>query len=327
MNDTKPTLTEALKKRWFLIALVVVSILGFFLGRYTTLGEHFPRHWSLITLTLIMFCVGLTANLRALVESVLNWKASLLSLVMTYVIAPAVAFGLGWALFGKDSELFQGCVLVGCTASTVSSAIVYTRICGGNHALSIVLANLSNLVSVFLTPAMIGAFLGTTIEVDVSEMIFKLVIGVLIPILIAQIVSAFAGEKIEPVRPIASKLSQVGILVVVFTAVCRTFFNAEPAFYEQLPKVALQMMVFCFLIYFVLIRLSVGGARMAGLNMEDSIAVGFASSQKTLAATVVIATEFFTPMASLPMILYHLVQLLYGGYDCDRLKKGVMSKE
>jgi predicted Na+-dependent transporter len=35
----------------------------------------------------------------------------------------------------------------------------------------------------------------------------------------------------------------------------------------------------------------------------------------------VIATEFFTPLASLPMILYHLVQLLYGGYDCDRLKR------
>jgi len=315
------TLTETLKKRWFLIALVIVSILGFFLGRYTELGGMFPRNWTLVTLGLIMFCVGLTANVRALFEAFLNWKASLLSLVMTYVAAPSVAFGLALLLFERGSELFQGCVIVGCTASTVSSAIVYTRICGGNHALSIVLANLSNIISVFLPPAMIGAFLGTTIDVDVPRMIFKLVIGVLIPILVAQLVSGFAGEKIDPVRPIASKLSQVGILVVVFTAVCKTFYSAEPEFYGELPKSGLQMLAFCFLIYIALIRLSIAGARLAGLNMKDSIAVGFASSQKTLAATVVIATEFFTPLASLPMILYHLVQLLYGGYDCDRLKR------
>jgi len=326
---------ETLKKRWFLIALVLACVIGY-LAR--GLGGSFPRHWSLVVLFLIMFCVGLTAEVRALVQAVLNWRACLLSLGMTYVAAPLAACLIGglffvhrtellarFGLFESRSDLFAGCVLVGCTASTLSSAIVYTRMSGGNNALSIVLANLSSIVSVFLTPVMLGAVLGAKIQVDVVGMIGKLIVGVLIPIVLAQVVSGFLKGKAAPFRPVASKLSQIGIVIVVFTAICKMFYQADQQpgqeFYEQLPRAGLQMVIFSVVIYTLLIRSSYRTARLIGLDPGDSVAVGYASSQKTLAATVVLAEQFFTPAASLPMILYHLIQLLYGGYDGDRLKR------
>jgi sodium/bile acid cotransporter 7 len=257
---------------------------------------------------------------------------------MTYGVAPIVACLLGdllfvhrtellarLGLFQSRSDFFAGCVLVGCTASTLSSAIVYTRMSGGNHALSIVLANLSSIVSVLLTPAMIGAFLGTRTGVDIGAMIGQLVLGVLVPIVLAQAVSnGFKAQTLQ-FRPVASMLSQFGIVVVVFTAVCKTFFQADQQqgheFYDLLPRAGLQMVVFSVIIYTFLIRTSYRVARLAGLGPQDSVAVGYASSQKTLAATVVLAEQFFTPMAALPMIAYHLVQLLYGGFDGERLKR------
>jgi len=326
---------ETLKKRWFLVALVLACVLGY-LAR--GLGGSFPRHWPLVVLFFIMLCVGLTAELSALLRAFLSWKACALSLGMTYVAAPLAACLIGdlffvhrtellarLGLFGNRGDLFAGCVLVGCTASTLSSAIVYTRMSGGNHALSIVLANLSSIVSVFLTPVMLGAVLGAKVGVDVVGMIGKLAIAVLIPIVLAQVISGLLKEKVAPFRPVASKLSQIGIVIVVFTTICKTFYQADQQtgreFYEQLPKVGLQMVIFSFAIYTFLIRISYRTARLTGLSPSDSIAVGYASSQKTLPATVVLAEQFFTATAALPMILYHLLQLLYGGYDGDRLKR------
>ena len=311
---------DILKKRWFLIGLVLAGILGYF---FQALAVHFPTWWSLSLLFSTMCFVGLTANLKALAESFLNWKATSLSLVMTYAAAPAAAYLVGWGLFGRDHELFAGCVLVGCTASTISSAVVYTRIAGGNNALSIVLSNMSNIISIFLTPAMVAAFLSAKVEVNVSKMVVTLVIGVLVPVIIAQTVSEILGKKLDPFRPVASKLSQVGILIIVFSTVCKTFYKArgQEGFFEQLPTVGLQLIIASLVIYIVLVRLSYWLARQAGLSVPDSVAVGYASSQKTLPATIVLAESFCTPMAALPMIIYHMVQLLYGGYDGDRLKR------
>ncbi|MBI2190423.1 MAG: bile acid:sodium symporter family protein [Planctomycetes bacterium] len=307
-----------LKKRWFLVALVAVGALGY-LAR--GLAVHFPGNWSLATLAFTMCFVGLTANLQSLAQSLLNWKASALSLGMTYLAAPLAAYGVGWMLFGPGTELFQGCVLAGCAASTISSAIVYTRTAGGNHALSIVLSNLSNLISILVTPAMIGFFLHTQTPVDVKRMVVTLLIGVLLPIVVAQAVGIGWPEPTRKFRPVASVLAQVGILVVVFGTVCKTFHKARPEFYDQLPKAGGQLVLASLTVYIVLVRLSYWLSRRTGLNVPDSVAVSYASAQKTLAATVVLAEKFFSPTAALPMIIYHFVQLLYGGYDGERLKR------
>lgn len=311
---------EFLKKRWFLVALVILGTVGYFVRGW---AAHLPRNWTFYTLFLTMCFVGMTADLKALGHSLLNWKASLLSLSMTFLAAPLAAYLVALTLFHKGDALFSGCVLVGCAASTISSAIVYTRLAGGNNSLSIILSNLSNIISTVLTPAMIGVLLGATVKfkASVGDMIYKMILGVLLPIILAQAIGLLFPRATTKFRPTASVLSQVGILVVVFGTVCETFSKADSSFYAELPKVGLKLVLASLAIYFVLIRVSYALARRSGLTPPDSVAVSYASAQKTLAATVYLARDFFTPMASLPIIIYHFVQLLYGGYDGERLKQ------
>src|SRR5690606_12263441 len=51
-------------------------------------------------------------------------------------------------------------------------------------------------------------------------------------------------------------------------------------------------------------------ARWLGLSWGDQIAVAFSGSQKTLMIGIAIANDYFAPVAMLPMLAYHVTQLL-----------------
>lgn len=349
---------NTLRKRWFLFALVAAVILGYMAQG---IGSYLSKpYWSKSLLFLTMLFVGMTTNIGSLARSLLNWKACLLSLLMTYGAAPFIACAIAWPVFRSRPGLYEGFVLVGATASTVSSAIVYTRLAGGNNALSIVLSNLSNVLCIFVTPMMIGVILslappagsvrpaaehsqtsadspGETVPgragnvripaSKIRDMILTLALCVLVPLVIAQAIVFLFPAPMDWFKPTASLCSQFGILAIVFTTVCKTSYRAagiyggQAGVLRELGAAGPQLVLVSLIIYVILFRVSYRLARIMRIEPTDAVAVGYASAQKTLAATVVLAAQFFSPLSVLPMIVYHLVQLLYGSYDCDRLRR------
>ncbi|MFH1024123.1 MAG: bile acid:sodium symporter [Planctomycetota bacterium] len=307
-----------LKKRWFLIVLVGVILAGAACRRHAGL---LPKSWSLATLFATMFCVGVTAELGALGRAILNWRAAALSLAMTYAAAPLVALGAGWVLFGTGSPLFPGCVLLGAASSTVSTAVVYTRNARGNHNLSIVLSNVSTVAGVVLTPLMVAAVLARSIPVRTGDMILTLAAGILLPILLAQVVARCFPGPVGRFKPAAGVLAQVGILAIVFGSVVKTFAKGDSEFLARLPGASGLLVILALVVYIFLSRLSWAAARRLGVAPADAVAVTYASAQKSLATTVVLADTFFTPVAGLPIIIYHFVQLFHGSFDGDRLAR------
>jgi len=95
------------RRYWFLYAMAVVLLLGL------VLPEAAPLIRSRLTLPLvasILFMSGLSIDLRNVLRQARNARAIALSLVTTYVAAPAVAYGLarisGPPLDGPGSEGF-----------------------------------------------------------------------------------------------------------------------------------------------------------------------------------------------------------------------------
>jgi sodium/bile acid cotransporter 7 len=66
-----------------------------------------------------------------------------------------------------------------------------------------------------------------------------------------------------------------------------------------------------------------GLGRMLGVGREDRIAVGFAGSQKTLMVGLDVSLKYFAhqPLAVLPMIVYHVGQLVADTVVADRLHR------
>jgi sodium/bile acid cotransporter 7 len=69
---------------------------------------------------------------------------------------------------------------------------------------------------------------------------------------------------------------------------------------------------------------AVWGGRLLGLPRPDRIAAGFSGSQKTLLVGLDIASEYvevFGPLALLPMVAYHVLQLLVDTVIADRMAR------
>jgi len=316
-------LVRLLKKRWFLSALGVAVSLGF---TVRGIAPAIPRDAPVAVFMFTMFCIGLTATPSALLRALTNWRATLVSLGFGYLIAPAMAFVSGWVLLDPESDLFRGWILVGCTSTTISSAIVYARSAGANATLALFLSNISSVASPLMTPVLIGVLLSKQIDVPVAPMMKTLFLSVLAPVLLAQVVLVVAARMVAPLRVYVGVFSQVGILLIVFMSMARTFHLAPPVFYRELPGVVTVLVVLSVALYAAMSTGSYSAARRAGLGAADAVAVAYASGQKTMAVTVVLADRFFSPVAAVPILVYHLTQLVCGELDSGfyrrRIDKG-----
>ena len=85
------------------------------------------------------------------------------------------------------------------------------------------------------------------------------------------------------------------------------------------------LVIFCsVLIHCAALGLGIFSARRLGMPKEHQIAVGFAGSQKTLMVGLQIAID--CGVSVLPMILYHLSQLLIDTLVADRWRERVKTE-
>lgn len=266
-----------------------------------------------IFIFVIMFCMGLTTTPERLKESIFNIRGIVIFLCLSFGLAPVLSWILGRIFFPPTHGLFVGCILVGCTSTTISSAIVYTRLSSGNNALSLILSNIGNLAGVFLTPLLIFIFLGKGVKIPVVPMIINLTVLVLLPVILAQVLRRFF-TILSKIEGLTIAISQLGVLMIVFGSVGKS---------KDLIQFSLlfKLVLISIILYILILRFSSWFSLRCKFTRPDSIAIGFASSQKTLASTILLAHKFFIPLASLPIIAYHITQMLLGSWDIQRFKK------
>jgi sodium/bile acid cotransporter 7 len=117
-----------------------------------------------------------------------------------------------------------------------------------------------------------------------------------------------------------SLYTQLGILSMVFVGAVecgRQLARLE----EGVAPLAWHIAAMCVLVaavHTVAWYLGIGVAKSIGLPREDAIGVAFAGSQKTLMVGLAIAIEF-GGLAVLPMVAYHVEQLIIDTLLADRL--------
>ena len=289
--------------------MIIVGIAGYCLPK---VGQAVSVHIGLF-IFVIMFCMGLTTTPERLKESLFNTRGIIIFLCLSFGVAPILAWILARIFFPPTHGLFVGCILVGCTSTTISSAIVYTRLSSGNNALSLILSNVGNIAGIFLTPFLIFIFLGKGVKIPVVPMIINLSLLVLLPVILAQVLRSFFAVFTK-IGNLASLISQIGVLTIVFGSVGKSKDLIQVAFLFKLVLISI-------ILYLVILRFSLWFSLKSKFTRPDSIAIGFASAQKTLASTILLAHKFFIPLASLPIIAYHITMMLLGSWDIQRFKK------
>ncbi len=296
-----------------MVAMVLLASLWPALGK--TGGLLHSELLCDLGIALIFFLHGLSLSTEKLKAGFGNWRLHLLIQGSTFVLFPLL-----WLLAAPLLQshlpigLVQGFIYLCVLPSTISSSVAMTAAGRGNVAAAIFNATLSSLLGVFLTPMLVSLLgHGGAGGADLSETIWKIARMLLLPMLCGQLLRPLLWRYLAPFKPWLNRLDRGVILLLVLAAFSDSV--AAGLWHQYGLSILLTTMVGAAAFLLVILLLTSLLARFCRLNHEDSVALIFCGSKKTLASGVPMAKLLFgaSPwlgMIVLPIMFYHQLQLL-----------------
>jgi sodium/bile acid cotransporter 7 len=301
---------------WFILAIIGMIIIA---SVWSTPGVQ-KGFFSLKSIagygvSLIFFFYGLRLSPEKLRQGLSNWRLHTVVQLSTFLLFPVLMLVIMKIFDTNGNELFWlGAFYVAALPSTVSSSVVMVSIAGGNIPAAIFNASISALVGVFITPLWMGIVLvNSSQEFDLTDVIIKLIIQVLVPVTLGIILHFRFGAFAEKHRKTMRYFDQSVILLIIYTAFSESF--AKNMFSEHGASDILILglcMISLFLFVYVIISVI---SKIMHFNREDKITAVFCGSKKSLVHGTVMSKVLF-PNASaagiilLPLMMYHALQLM-----------------
>lgn len=274
-------------------------------------------------IALVFFLYGVALPTRRLMESATRWKLHLVVQIATFVVFPLVVLAC-MPLLNRilPEDVATGFFFLAVLPSTVSSSVAMTSLARGNVPVAIFNASISSLIGVFITPLLMAWYLQATGEgLALGDVILKLTIIVILPLVIGQVLRPLLLGFIEKHRSLVKIADRAVILAIVYNAFCDSV--AAGLWSGHSPTLLLEVAIGTMLLFTVVYLLMLLVCRVAKLDHADTIAVAFCGSKKSLATGLPMATVMFgaLPQFSLiitPIMIYHFLQLIVVGVIAGR---------
>lgn len=277
-----------------------------------------PAEWfgiaTNIAIALLFFLHGARLSTDTVVAGFLHWRLQLFILVMTFAVFPLLGLGLGlfspWLI---DQPIYLGLLFLCVLPSTVQSSIAFTSIAGGNVPAAICAASTSNILGIFLTPALVALLFSTGGHAGISfDMIWKIMLQLFLPFVAGQVLQPVIGNWIRSKKTLLNPFDRGSILMVVYLAFSEAV--TEGIWHRlAIGDLFVLILVDSLLLAAVLFLTSIGG-KLLGFNREDRITAVFCGSKKSLASGVPMASVIFAGQSIgaivLPLMLFHQIQLM-----------------
>jgi len=314
-----------LRKRWFLVALTVVVLLSVFAPEaLRPAAAAVDARLRLIVIT-ILFLMSATLETSALVAALRQPGTVGLGAALGYVWVPAFGWASSFALNRLTPDFGVGILIMCAMPCTLASATIWTRLAGGNDALSLLITVVSNGLSFLISPLILYVTLGQAARLSPGDMIGKLFVTVFLPVVAGQVLRIWrraAGAADRGKGPL-SIVNRCLILSVIFSGLVKASLELR----KSSGRVSYADIALLLVAVATIHLLAVGGcwlaARLAGVQRRDRLATLFAGSQKTLPAGLYVAAHFFGqfPLATIPILFYHASQLVLDTWLADRARR------
>lgn len=306
----------------FILALLAAALIATFVPA-TGPSLDLLKNVSLVAIGLLFFLYGLRLSTTETVVGLQHWRLHAAILSTTFVVFPLL--GLGAQLLHPailTSSLASGVLLLCLVPSTVQSCVVYTRIAGGNTAGAVVSASLSNLLGVFLTPALVALLMTSSARVD-SGAVVRIVLQLFVPFVLGQLLRPVLGARVARHDDRLKLYDRGSIVLVVFVAFST---GAEADVWSTVAILdVLAVAAVCAVLLGVAMGWTVLLGRLAGFTRADRIPLLFCGCNKSLASGLPIASVLFAghdvALIVVPLMLYHQMQIIVGAVVAGRLAR------
>jgi sodium/bile acid cotransporter 7 len=304
----------------FVAALLTVAVLGTVLP---ATGETYEalRVVAMVAIGLLFFLYGVRLSTAETIAGLVNWRLHGAILATTFVVFPLAGLllrGLVEPVVGVG--LASGILLLCLVPTTVQSNVVFTRMAGGDTAGAVVAASLSNLVGVFLTPALVALLMSAHAEVS-GRSVLRIVLQFLVPFVLGQLVRPLIGGWVTRNDGWLKHVDRSSILLVVYLAFSAGMTAGVWSKVSAWGVIAVAGL--CLALLGAACGWLIGLGRLLGLARPVRIALLFCGSNKSLATGLPMAAVLFpardVALIVLPLMIYHQLQIIAGGLIASRL--------
>ena len=318
MGDTSPTpppasITARLSflDRWLAAWILVAMLGGLVLGRFV---PRVPEVLSSVTIgeISIPIAVGLLVMMYPPLAKVKYNKLSsvtsdrqlmIVSLVLNWLVGPALMFILGWLLLPDLPEYRTGLIIVG-LARCIAMVLIWNDLACGDREAAAVLVAVNSLFQVLMFAVLgwfylqvLPSFLGlstVSAEFSMGAIVLSVVVFLGIP-LVAGALSRVIGERVmspqwyeERFLPRISPLALWGLL---FTIVLLFSLQGHQITTQPLAviRIAIPLMIY----FFIMFALAIVASRAVGLNYARSATVAFTAAGNNFELAIAVAVGTF----------------------------------
>lgn len=308
-----------------MVRLIVAAILLASLLPVHGAAREWAQHVSNAAVFLLFLLYGLRLSRREVLAGLGNHR---LLVPLTIWVFGAMTLA-GWLLWHASAGFVPplialGFLYLGVLPSTVQSATAYSSLAGGNVASSVVAAALINILGVFVSAPLFSLLAGSKAAAFHGDALVKVLTMLLLPFLIGQALQGFTRSWVAGHRRLITVMDRASIGIAVYVA----FSGAvEQGIWGRVDAIGWTgVAAGCA----IAMAFGYGGAWVLGgvlrLPRGDRIAMLFAGAQKSIAMGAPLATVLFPAsdagIVILPLLVYHLVQMVAAAPMASRLRKG-----
>ncbi|KAI8144034.1 SBF-like CPA transporter family-domain-containing protein [Fennellomyces sp. T-0311] len=346
-----------LKQYWFLVGLgTVIGLAWAFpqVGKSNgAIEAQYTVKWGAVIVIFLLSGLGL--EVKVMLHTILRWRLHLLVQTMNFIFMPFIVYGIVrfFLAVGADLDMsvYQGFMIAFSTSTTVSSNAVMTRNANGNDSAALVNAALGNILGIFVSPALMTVFgddtnvftPGTRGTVDYLSVLKTLGLTVLLPLVVGQVIRYFFPRQ---VKYLAAKLhfsiiNSLALLCMVWSVFCDGV--ASNAFHKMSGVDIVAIIGVDIFMYLLGCSACIAVARVPWpgkstpdlvrkwrFSRQDAVAIMYCGATKTVSLGIPLINVLYADkdmgivgVLSLPLLLYHIIQLFIGNFQVPFLKRWI----
>lgn len=314
----------------FLVGLLATVGLAFLLPEPGAAGGVLRTEVTTdLGIALIFLLQGLLLRTEELWRDLRHWRLHGFVQGYGFVVTPLLVL-LADLIWGRmlQPELRIGFLFMAILPTTISSATVFSTQAGGSVAGAVFNTAVSNILGIFIVPFWSAWVLAATLGqvVAVWPMLQKIMLLLLLPLVVGQVLRPWLRAVADPRRRTIGRINTGIVFFIIYAAFCNSV--AAGLWHDH----GVRMLVWVLILVSVLLAvvMSLAWVLLRGLRFSrpDFITGLFCGTQKTLAAGVPMAESVFADQVDgaagalglilLPLLCYHVLQLVVGGWLVGR---------
>ena len=294
---------------WKSFGKFIGSHLAFIAPACVALGVLFPEQVGVLKpLVTVLFAFmtfqgALGNNFANLIHAFRHPASMLVTLLISAVAMPVVAYALGSLFFGDDPNLVCGIVLEYSVPVAVVSAM-WVSMFDGDVAQALATLLVSTVLSPVTIPLTLHVLLGQSVEVDAAgmmvDMLFQIALPALAGMAVNDLTHGWGKKSLSPVLGPAAKVALVLVILSNSTGVSPYMRHLTP----QLVGVMVFIAVFATSGYFWGLVVS----RLWRRPRAVQVTMTYQTGMRNISAGAVLAAQYFPGEVMFPVIIGTLFQ-------------------